>query len=132
MADRPSKERKTAAEVADEARTEGHVTGEQPRVTVAEGDVPGQPDTDTAPGDAPADTWDPKERVSTVLVAGEQAAQAARDGVGAVVSHVKTGEVGGPGALDPNRDTSEDRYEEYEVQGVTVRRNMETGESKRV
>jgi hypothetical protein len=136
MADRPSKDkeqRASATEAADKAATEGHVTGEQPKVTVAEGEVPGTP-SNTAPGDAPADTWDAKEQVSTVLVSGDMAAGTIQEfgpGNVAVVSHVKTGDAPVAGVA-ADRDESQDRYEEYEVGGVRVRRNVETGESVRL
>ncbi len=99
----------------------------QPEVTVAEGQVVGERQV-TAPGDGPADTTDPRERVSTVEVSGDKLAEAAKAGIGAVVGYVKTGEV----SDGQDRDTSADRFEEYEVGGVKIRRNMETGKSERI
>ncbi|WKU03750.1 hypothetical protein [Micromonospora sp. HUAS LYJ1] len=119
----------TAQAAAEQVAAEGHAPGQVPEVTVAEGQVPGERQI-TAPGDGPADTTDPRERVSTVVVSGDKLAEAAKDGVGAVVGYVKTGEV--PPAGDPSRDTSKDRYEEYEVGGVKLRRNLETGKSERI
>lgn len=83
----------------------------------------------TAPGDGPADTTDPSERAASVT---PNAAQAARAGHGTVNAVVP---VDGPAAIA--RDTSADRYEEYEVADahgdpVRVRRNLETGESERI
>lgn len=121
----------TAQQAADQVRAEGHVTGEQPGVTVAEGQVLGERQI-TAPGDGPADTTDPREMVSTVQPSGEKLAEAAKAGIGAVVGYVKTGDAAPAGQADPNRDTSKDRFEEYEVGGVWLRRNMETGKSERI
>ncbi|MEU5945134.1 hypothetical protein ABZ793_06175 [Micromonospora sp. NPDC047465] len=122
----------TAQQAAEKVAAEGHATGQPaPQATVAEGQVPGERQI-TAPGDGPADTTNPRERVSTVVVAGDKLAEAAKDGVGAVVGYVKTGEAPEPGAPDPNRDAKKDRYEEYEVGGVKLRRNLETGKSERV
>jgi hypothetical protein len=128
---KPADAPETAQEVANKAAAEGHTTGQVPEVTVAEGQVPGERQI-TAPGDGPADTTNPREQVSTVVVAGDKLADAAKDGVGAVVGYVKTGEAPEPGAPDPNRDTKKDRYEEYEVGGVKLRRNLETGKSERL
>jgi hypothetical protein len=80
----------------------------------------------TAPGDGPADTTDPDERASSVSPDKGAAARAGHLTVNAVVP-VETPE--------PERVDSEDRYEEYEATRpdgtrVTVRRNVETGESE--
>jgi hypothetical protein len=112
--------------MARQSKAEGHVTGQRPETTRVEGDNPGDPAVNTSPGDAPADTWDPNERISTLIPSGAEAAEAARSGL-PVVAYVKVGEVG-----TAERDTSEDRFEEYEVQGQRIRRNMETGESVRI
>lgn len=120
----------TAQEVADKVLAEGHAPGEKPNVTVVEGQVPGEPSA-VAPGDAPADTTDPREQVSTVVISGDKLAEAAKAGQGPVAGYVKTGDAPAPGQPDPNRDTSTDRYEEYEVGGVKLRRNLETGKSER-
>ncbi|MET0492913.1 MAG: hypothetical protein ABW000_07245 [Actinoplanes sp.] len=120
----------TVQAAAGTAAAQGHKPGEVPAVTVAEGQVLGERAV-TAPGDGPADTTDPKELVSTVPVSGDKLAEAAKAGVGAVVGFVKTGDAPAPGA-DPNRDETKDRYEEYEVSGVKLRRNLETGKSQRV
>lgn len=93
----------------------------------------------TTPGDAPADTTDPRELVSTVIPSAEQQAEAARTGV-APAGYVKTGEVPaprrdpapGPPGYDLYGDDTADRVEEYEVGGVRLRRNIETGTSQRV
>lgn len=79
------------------------------------------------PGDAPADTTDPDERVSSVT---PDKAAAAAEGHQTVNAAVKVGENDGP-----TRDTSNDRIEKYEAvrpdgTTVTVERNIETGESK--
>lgn len=125
-------EKTTAQQAAEQVAAEGHAPGQPaPQATVAEGQVPGERQI-TAPGDGPADTTDPRERVSTVVVSGDKLAEAAKDGVGAVVGYVKTGEIPPAGQGDPNRDTKNDRYEEYEVGGVKLRRNLETGKSERV
>lgn len=109
-----------------------HTPGQRPNTTRADGP--------TMPGDAPADTTDPRELVSTILVAGDQAAAAARTGVPAA-GYVKTGEVtllGDRGDVRPYSppdlydDGTGDRFEEYEVGGVWLRRNMETGLSERI
>ncbi|BAL85469.1 hypothetical protein AMIS_2490 [Actinoplanes missouriensis 431] len=125
-----AKQETTAQAAADQAVAEGHAPGEVPEATVAEGQVPGERQI-TAPGDGPADTTDPTERVSTVVVDGKTLAEAAQAGVGAVVGYVKTGEATPPGA-NPNRDTDKDRHEEYEVGGVRLRHNLETGKSERI
>jgi len=124
----------TAEQAVAEAQTEGHVTGEQPRVTRAEGEVPGTVGH-TAPGDAPADTWDPSERVSTATPSGRELAEAAKEGHGSVVAYVKIGEVGGR-----TEETEGDaRTETYDVTvnpltGATVKveRDLDTGVSRRV
>ncbi|AYF30612.1 hypothetical protein CSH63_24840 [Micromonospora tulbaghiae] len=121
----------TAQEVADKVAAEGHTPGERPNVTIVEGQQPGDPSA-VAPGDAPADTTDPRERVSTVPVDAAKAAEAAKAGQGPVAAYVKTGDTPVTGPADPNRDVKKDRYEEYEHQGVKLRRNMETGKSERV
>lgn len=122
----------TAQEAADKVAAEGHAPGQPaPQATVAEGQVPGERQI-TAPGDGPADTTDPRELVSTVVVSGDKLAEAAKDGVGAVVGYVKTGETPPAGQGDPDRDAKNDRFEEYEVGGVKLRRNLETGKSERV
>ena len=123
---RAKNETQDAKAAADEAAQEGHVTGERSDATTVEGEMPGDPAVNTAPGDAPADTTNPNERISTVMPSGREAAEAAKLGL-PVVAYVKTGEVG-----KEERDESKDRYEEYEVQGVKIKRNMETGESQRV
>jgi len=115
-----------AAKAAEQAASEGHIHGDRPGVTTVEGEMPGDIAINTAPGDAPFDTTDWRERISTLTPSGAEAAEAAKLGL-PVVSHIKTGYVG-----DEDRDDSEDRFEEYEVQGVTIRHNLETGESKRV
>lgn len=115
-----------AKQAAEDAAGEGHVTGDRPGVTTVEGEEPGDPAINTAPGDAPADTMDPNERISTLIPSGAEAAEAAKLGL-PVVAYVKTGTV-----QQAERDESEDRYEECTVNGVRIRRNMETGESKRV
>jgi hypothetical protein len=115
-----------AKSAAEQAASEGHIHGDHPGVTTVEGESPGDPAINTAPGDAPFDTSDPRERISTLIPSGAEAAEAAKLGL-PVVAYVKTGYVG-----ETERDESEDRYEEYEVNGVRIRRNMETGESKRV
>lgn len=130
--DKAQGEQTTAQAAAEQVAAEGHAPGQPaPQATVAEGQVPGERQI-TAPGDGPADTTDPRERVSTVIVSGDKLAEAAKDGVGAVVGYVKTGETPAPAAADPERDTKQDRYEEYEVGGVKLRRNVETGKSERI
>jgi hypothetical protein len=119
--------RPNAVDAANEAAGQGHITGDQPKVTTVEGSEPGDlSGPDTAPGDAPFDTTDPRERISTVIPSGAEAAEAARSGM-PMVAYVKVGEVG-----QEERDESEDRTEEYEVQGVRIRHNLETGESVRL
>lgn len=125
----------TAAEAEAEAAKDGHVTGEVADATRAEGEVPGT-QSHTAPGDAPHDTTDPRERVVTATPSGRELAEAAKEGLGSVVAYVKVGEIGGGNADD---DDSEDRIERYEVvtnamtgETVTVERNIDTGVSKRV
>jgi hypothetical protein len=126
----------TAAEAVAEAEKDGHVTGEAPGVTRAEGEVPGTVGH-TAPGDAPHDTTDPAERVSTAPPSGKEMAEAAKAGLGSVVAYVKTGEVGGSNERDA--DAAAERTERYPVtvnaitgETVMVERNMDTGVSKRV
>jgi hypothetical protein len=120
-----------AKSAAEESQQEGHVTGERSGTTTVEGEMPGDPAINTAPGDAPADTTDPRERISTLIPSGAEAAEAAKAGL-PVVAYVKTGMARLPFGPDPDRDVSEDRTERYEVQGVEIEHNLETGESKRV
>lgn len=82
----------------------------------------------TAPGDGPADTTDPTEIASTVTPNPGPEAFAA----GTVNSVVKVGQIGAKAA---ERDSSEDRFEEYDAvkpsgEVVRVRRNIETGVSE--
>lgn len=83
----------------------------------------------TAPGDGPADTTDPAERAVSVSPDAAAAAMAGHQTVNSVVP------VTTPVA---ERDTSNDRYEEYDGvdpstgAAVRVRRNLETGESERI
>ena len=126
----------TAEEAEKDAASEGHATGEVAGVTRAEGEVPGT-ESHTAPGDAPHDTTDPNERVTTATPSGRELAEAAKAGLGSVVGYVKVGEVGGGGSGADNE--ADDRVERYEVTvnamtgaTVTVERNLETGVSKRV
>ncbi|AYF31469.1 hypothetical protein CSH63_29290 [Micromonospora tulbaghiae] len=105
-----------------------HTPGERPGSTRA--------DTPTVPGDAPADTTDPREMVSTVIPSAEAQAEAARTGVPAA-GYVKTGEIPTPRrdpapGVDLYADNTTDRVEEYEVGGVRIRRNVETGNSRRI
>lgn len=79
------------------------------------------------PGDAPADTTDPDERVSSVT---PNKAKAAADGHQTVNAAVKVDD-----GDEPKRDTKNDRTEKYQAtrsdgSTVTVERNIETGESK--
>lgn len=79
------------------------------------------------PGDAPADTTDPTERVTSVTP--DKAAAAAK-GHQTVNAAVK---VDSPD--EPERDTRKDRVEKYKATRpdgtvVTVERNVETGERK--
>lgn len=79
------------------------------------------------PGDAPADTTDPDERVSSVT---PDKAAAAADGHLTVNAAVKVGD-----RSEPKRDTKNDRTETYEATrpdgtDVKVTRNIETGETK--
>ncbi len=79
------------------------------------------------PGDAPHDTTDPGEHVTSVL--GDKAASG-RAGFGTVNAAVK---IDRPAAAAPRR--GKDRTETYEAttpdgSTVTVTRNIETGESK--
>lgn len=78
------------------------------------------------PGDAPADTTDPDEIVSSVT---PDKAAAAAEGHQTVNAAVKVAE-----ADRPTRDTKNDRIEKYEATRpdgtkVTVERNIETGET---
>jgi hypothetical protein len=80
----------------------------------------------TAPGDGPADTTDPAEMASSVSPDKAAAARAGHLTVNAVVPVERPAE---------ERDDSSDRYEEYEAtrpdgMKVTVRRNLETGETE--
>ena len=80
----------------------------------------------TAPGEAPADTMDPEEMATSVTPDKAAAAKAGYGSVNAVVPR--------PRRPKPERDTSNDRTESYEVPGPTgepvkVTRNLETGES---
>ncbi|VEW13555.1 Uncharacterised protein [Brevibacterium casei] len=76
----------------------------------------------TAPGDAPADTWDPKERASSATPDKKAAAEAGHQSVNAVT---KVGTV-------PDKTPTGDRTETYAaVDGagnpVTVTHNYDTG-----
>jgi hypothetical protein len=82
-------------------------------------------DTPTQPGDAPADTVDPNEKVAWKPPSQEEIVQAQREGILTVPAHVGNGEV----IPQEDRDDSDDRWEEYEHQGVTIRHNLDTGES---
>jgi hypothetical protein len=115
----------SAAKVAEKAAKEGHKTGDRPNVTTVEGENPGDPQVNTAPGDAPFETTDPSERISTVIPSGAEVAEAAKAGL-PVVAYVKLPE--------PERDDEdrEDRTERYTVGGVEIEHNLETGESRRV
>lgn len=120
----------TAQEAAESVQ--GHRTGQRPGVTRFEGQEPG--DTGwTAPGDAPADTTDPRERVSTVIPSGEQMAAAVRRGDGSVVAAVKHAEL--PTVLAPKGGV---RFEEYDVLdgfgkiAGRVRRDLDTGVSEKI
>lgn len=78
----------------------------------------------TASGDAPADTWDPKERATSVRPDKAAAAAAGHQTVNAVV---KSGEV-------PDRAPTGTRTETYTVAGpdgteLTVTHNYDTGET---
>ncbi|MES9804925.1 hypothetical protein [Streptomyces cinereoruber] len=80
----------------------------------------------TAPGDGPADTTDPTEMASSVSPDKAAAARAGHLTVNAVVPVEAPAE---------ERDTSDDRYEEYEAvrpdgTKVHVKRNVETGETE--
>ncbi len=80
----------------------------------------------TVAGDAPADTTDPAELVSTRLPQPSEKATV----VGTVNAAVKYGEVG-----DAAGQSGEPRMERYQATRpdgteVTVERNIETGESK--
>ena len=121
----------TAEEAATEAASEGHATGDRPMVTRAEGQEAGTAGF-TAPGDAPFDTTDPRERLTTIPASGDIVERAAKAGLGSFVSAVKTGEVG----VVETEDTG--RTERYEVlidqagTTATMERNMDTGVSRRV
>lgn len=78
----------------------------------------------TAAGDAPADTWDPKERASSAAADKKAAAEEGYQTVNAVT---KTGEF-------PSNDptgTRTETYTSYDSQGneVTVTHNYDTGET---
>lgn len=78
----------------------------------------------TDPGDAPADTYDPKERASS---ARPDKAAAAADGFGTVNAVVKSGEV-------PDTTPTGTRSETYTAYGpdgqpVEVTHNYDTGET---
>ena len=93
-----------------------------------------------APGDAPFDTVDPNERVSSIPV--QPGEQAIREGVVNAVlvndslpdaATVAANRVAGPTGVVPD---GEQRIEEYEVAGpdglpVKVRHNIDTGETSR-
>lgn len=121
----------SAEEAATEAASEGHATGDRPMVTRAEGQEAGTAGF-TAPGDAPFDTTDPRERLTTIPASGDIVERAAKAGLGSFVSAVKTGEVG----VVETEDTG--RTERYEVlidqagTTATMERNMDTGVSRRV
>jgi hypothetical protein len=108
-----------------------HRTGERPWVTRAEGEVPGT-ESHTAPGDAPADTTDPRERLSTATPSGSELAKAAQAGLGSVVAYAKVGESA------PVPSVEGGRIERYQVpvdqfgNTVTVEHNIDTGKSRRV
>lgn len=76
----------------------------------------------TAPGDAPADTYDPKEKASSVTPDKKAAAEAGYQSVNAVT---KTGEYKDDA---PTGDRSE-TYKAFDGQGneVTVTHNYDTG-----
>jgi hypothetical protein len=141
MADRPSKEkaqRTGAAEVADKAAADGHTTGDQPKVTTMVGEQVGQ-SGNVAPGDAPADTWQADERVSTVVVSGDQMADAVKRGEGSVVSAQLYATGDQPLAGKAQQDEGEARVEQYDVtvnpltgETARVEHNLDTGESRRV
>lgn len=84
--------------------------------------------SEVEPGDAPFDTTDPSERVSSVS---PDKAAAAAAGFGTVNAVVPL-----PAAEVPAAPKGKDRIEKYEVTGpdgklVTVEHNLDTGETKR-
>jgi len=101
---------------------------QQPKQTRLDSDVT-KPST-TAPGDGPADTTDPTERASSVTPApGDDALQ-----VGTVNAVKPLPE---QNTSDTSGRSGKGRTEKYEAiapdgSTVTVERNIETGESKRV
>jgi hypothetical protein len=110
MAARQSKSTSAATSNPEETRLDEHT------------DAP----STTAPGDGPADTTDPDERASSV---------SPDKGAAALAGHLTVNAVVPVDTPEPERDDSEDRYEEYEATRpdgtrVTVRRNIETGESE--
>ena len=81
----------------------------------------------TAPGDGPADTTDPNELASTVDHPDKAAA--AKAGHGTVNAVVKIGDLS-----EQERDGKNDRIETYKATApdgseVTVKHNLETGET---
>jgi hypothetical protein len=136
VADRSSEKaaaKPTARQVAESAAADGHKTGDQPKVTTMVGEQVGT-EGYVAPGDAPANTWDASERLSTVYPSGEQAERAVKEGVGAMVSTVVIPSRPAQGARE-----GEDRVEQYDVtvnaltgETVRVEHNIDTGESRRV
>lgn len=86
----------------------------------------------TQPGDGAHDTTDPAERASTVLPA--PSPETIRSGVGVVNSQLPLEPIAAPAT---GRRSKDDRIEEYDVLGpdgkrVRVRRNVETGETRRI
>jgi hypothetical protein len=80
----------------------------------------------TAPGDGPADTTDPTEHASSRRPQPGEAALAAGT-VNAVVSI--------PAPVQPTRDTSKDRFEEYDTTApdgstVRMRHNLDSGRTE--
>lgn len=115
-----------------EAETDGHASDDpRPMVTRVEGQEPGTAGF-TAPGDAPYDTTDPNERVSTVPAAGELTLRAAKAGLGSFVSAVKTGEVGVTQVQGGNRTERSSVVVDQAGNTVEVERDLDTGRSKRV
>lgn len=85
--------------------------------------------SEVEPGDAPFDTTDPTERVSSVSPDEAAAAAAGHGTVNAVVPM--------PEPERPKTETRKARVEKYDVLGpdgkyVTVEHNLDTGETKRV
>lgn len=85
--------------------------------------------SEVEPGDAPFDTVDPTERVSSVSPDKAAAAKAGAQTVNAVVLL--------PEVEQPKVEKGKDRIERYQVTApdgklVTVEHNIDTGETKRV